>query len=143
MGNGRPILSYLTGLPTHMAVGSSVPYTHDRAALAALPRQDRAGAEFLLDYLRDRERPAYISMVGSCRDLAIAAKLDPNLFRNKCAGIYLNAGTGHPDVAKQGGIEYNVRLCASSSANWGGHDAGHAAWRRASFLCSRRSSMLM
>ncbi|MGX8008516.1 glycosyltransferase family 2 protein [Mesorhizobium sp. ORM8.1] len=35
------------------------------------------------------------------------------------------------------------RLCASSSANWGGHDAGHAAWRRASFLCSRRSSMLM
>ncbi|RWP29683.1 hypothetical protein [Mesorhizobium sp.] len=109
-------LSYLTGLPTHMAVGSSVPYTHDRAALAALPRRDRAGAEFLLDYLRDSEGPAYISIVGSCRDLAIAAKLDPDLFRNKCAGIYLNAGTGHPDVAKQGGIEYNVRLNAAAYA---------------------------
>ncbi|TIO81680.1 MAG: hypothetical protein E5X74_27970 [Mesorhizobium sp.] len=109
-------LSYLTGLPTHMAVGSSVPYTHDRASLAALPRRDRAGAEFLLDYLRDSEGPAYISIVGSCRDLAIAAKLDPDLFRNKCAGIYLNAGTGHPDVAKQGGIEYNVGLNAAAYA---------------------------
>ncbi|MER8684440.1 hypothetical protein NKH98_30800 [Mesorhizobium sp. M0833] len=109
-------LSYLTGLPTHMAVGSSVPYTHDRASLAALPRRDRAGAEFLLEYLRDSEGPAYISIVGSCRDLAVAAKLDPDLFSNKCAGIYLNAGTGHPDVAKQGGTEYNVMLNAAAYA---------------------------
>ncbi|RWA88113.1 MAG: hypothetical protein EOQ31_21345 [Mesorhizobium sp.] len=109
-------LSYLTGLPTHMAVGSSVPYTHDRASLAALPRRDRAGAEFLLDYLRGSQGPAYVSIVGSCRDLAIAAKLDPDLFRNKCAGIYLNAGTGHPDIAKQGGTEYNVGLNAAAYA---------------------------
>ncbi|MER8447869.1 hypothetical protein NKH52_32405 [Mesorhizobium sp. M1066] len=109
-------LSYLTGLPTHMAVGSSVPYTHDRASLATLSRRDRAGAEFLLRYLRDSEGPAYISIVGSCRDLAIAARLDPDLFRNKCAGIYVNAGTGHPDVAKQGGIEYNVELNAAAYA---------------------------
>ncbi|RWA79573.1 MAG: hypothetical protein EOQ31_33605 [Mesorhizobium sp.] len=109
-------LSYLTGLPTHMAVGSSVPYTHDRASLAALLRRDRAGAEFLLDYLRGSQGPAYVSIVGSCRDLAIAAKLDPDLFRNKCAGIYLNAGTGHPDIAKQGGTEYNVGLNAAAYA---------------------------
>ncbi|MER8843061.1 hypothetical protein NKH86_31140 [Mesorhizobium sp. M0913] len=109
-------LSYLTGLPTHMAVGSSVPYTHDRASLNALPKRDRAGAEFLLNYLRDSEEPAYISIVGSCRDLAVAAKLEPDLFRNKCAGIYLNAGTGHPDVAKQGHKEYNVVLNAAAYA---------------------------
>ncbi|WP_028002481.1 hypothetical protein [Sinorhizobium arboris] len=109
-------LSYLTGLPTHMAVGSSVPYTHDPASLAALPRRDRAGAEFILDYLRDSAGPAYISIVGSCRDLAVAAKLEPDLFRNKCAGIYLNAGAGHPDVAKQGQLEYNVMLNAAAYA---------------------------
>ncbi|BCG97473.1 MULTISPECIES: hypothetical protein [unclassified Mesorhizobium] len=109
-------LSYLTGMPTHMAVGSSVPYTHDRESLNALPRRDRAGAEFLLKYLRDSEGPAYISIVGSCRDLAVAAKLDPDLFRNKCAGIYLNAGTGHPDVAQQGATEYNVVLNAAAYA---------------------------
>ncbi|MER9151809.1 hypothetical protein NKI30_24720 [Mesorhizobium opportunistum] len=109
-------LSYLTGLPTHMAVGSCVPYTHDLASLKALPKRDRAGAEFLLNYLRDSEEPAYISIVGSCRDLAIAAKLEPDLFRNKCAGIYLNAGTGHPDVAKQGHKEYNVVLNAAAYA---------------------------
>lgn len=107
-------LSYLTGLPTHMAVGSSVPYTPDLASLATLSRRDRGGAEFLLRYLRDSEGPAYISIVGSCRDLAIAAKLDPDLFRNKCAGIYLNAGTGHPDFVMQGGIEYNVELNAAA-----------------------------
>ncbi|ESY17767.1 hypothetical protein [Mesorhizobium sp. LNJC391B00] len=109
-------LSYLTGLPTHVAVGSSRPYTHDRASLAALPRRDRAGAEFLLKYLRDSDGPAYISIVGSCRDLAVAAALDPDLFHNKCAGIYLNAGTGHPDVAKQGRTEYNVVLNAAAYA---------------------------
>lgn len=109
-------LSYLTGLPTHMAVGSSVPYTHDRTSLAALSKRDRAGAEFLLDYLRNSEGPVYISIVGSCRDLAIAAKLHPDLFRNKCAGIYLNAGAGNPDVAKQGDVEYNVVLNAAAYA---------------------------
>ncbi|RWB94140.1 MAG: hypothetical protein EOS61_03000 [Mesorhizobium sp.] len=107
-------LSYLTGLPVHVAVGSSLPYTDDRRALAALPKRDRAGAEFLLNYLRDSEGPAYISIVGSCRDLAVAAKLDPNLFRDKCAGIYLNAGTGHPEVSKQGGMEYNVEINAAA-----------------------------
>ncbi|MER9745048.1 cadherin repeat domain-containing protein, partial [Mesorhizobium sp. M0187] len=40
------------------------------------------------------------------------------------------------------GVTASSRLCASSSAKWGGHDAGHAAWRRASFLCSRRTSIL-
>lgn len=109
-------LSYLTGLPTHMAVGSSMPYTHDRASLNALSRRDRAGAEFILKYLRDSYGPAYISIVGSCRDLAVAAKLDPDLFHDKCTGIYLNAGTGHPDVAKQRGTEYNVELNAAAYA---------------------------
>lgn len=35
-----------------------------------------------------------------------------------------------------------MRLCASSSANLGGHEGGHAAFRSSSFLCSLRSSML-
>lgn len=39
-------------------------------------------------------------------------------------------------------FESPAGLCASSSAKRGGR-CRHAAWRRASFLCSRRSSMLM
>lgn len=109
-------LSYLTGIPMQLAVGSSIPFNTDGAANLALSTRERAGAEFVLDYLRRAEGPAYISIVGSCRDVAIAAKIDPQLFADKCAGIYLNAGTGHPEVDKQGRTEYNVVLNAAAYA---------------------------
>lgn len=107
-------LSYLAGLPVNAAVGASAPYIADRATLLALPARERAGAQFVLDYLRGSEAPAYISIVGSCRDVAMAATMAPELFEEKCAGIYLNAGTGNPDPAKQGRTEYNVLLNAAA-----------------------------
>ena len=41
-----------------------------------------------------------ISILGSTRDVALAGKLEPQLLATKCAGIYLNAGSGTPDKAK-------------------------------------------
>jgi hypothetical protein len=42
--------------------------------------------------------------------VAVAGKTDPDLFAQKCAGIYLNAGTGLPDKNSSGKLEYNVLL---------------------------------
>ena len=32
--------------------------------------------------------------------MALAGRLEPDLFAAKCAGVYLNAGSGTPDPAK-------------------------------------------
>ena len=109
-------MSYLTGIPMQVAVGASTPYSAELAVNEGLSKRERAGAEFVLQYLRQARGPAYICIVGSCRDVAIAARLEPQLFADKCAGIYLNAGTGHPEVEKQGRTEYNVVLNAAAYA---------------------------
>ncbi|MHC4435016.1 MAG: hypothetical protein ACYTBS_24525, partial [Planctomycetota bacterium] len=44
------------------------------------------------------------------RDVAIAGKSTPELFASKCAAIYLNAGTGSPDMDSTSKLEYNVTL---------------------------------
>ena len=38
------------------------------------------------------------------------ASLEPKLFAEKCAGVYLNAGSGTPDKALAARLEYNVVL---------------------------------
>ena len=102
-------LSYLTGTAVHLAVGSSVPFS-PAGGRQALTRADRAGADFVLEFLRQAESPAIINIVGSCRDVALAALLDPDLFASNCAGIYLNAGNGCQDPALIQRREYNVTL---------------------------------
>ena len=48
--------------------------------------------------------------MGSARDVAIAGTRAPELFREKCAGIYPNAGTGTHLPEQQRDREYNVML---------------------------------
>ena len=74
------------------------------------------GVRAYLDVLRQSPRPTTINIVGSCRDVAIAGMLEPDLFAEKCAAIYLNAGSGTPDAAKAAHLEYNVALDPSSYA---------------------------
>jgi hypothetical protein len=69
-----------------------------------------AGVMALLKIIRASALPVALSVVGSCRDVALAARLEPKLFADKCAGIYLNAGSGTPDRIKAGRLEYNVNL---------------------------------
>jgi hypothetical protein len=69
-----------------------------------------AGVKALLRLMRESPLPVVISIVGSCRDVALAGRLEPRLFAAKCAGVYLNAGSGTPDRAKAARLEYNVNL---------------------------------
>jgi hypothetical protein len=75
-----------------------------------------AGVRALLKIMRASPLPVLISVVGSCRDVALAGRLDPKLFAAKCAGVYLNAGSGTPDPAKAARLEYNVNLDPASYA---------------------------
>lgn len=60
--------------------------------------------------LRNSPEPIVINILGSCRDVAIAGSLEPELFAEKCKAIYLNAGSGSPDPKKAAKLEWNVQL---------------------------------
>lgn len=102
-------LGRMTGLAVPVLTGA--PRRIDPAE-AGRPGQAAAiaGVRTLLKILSDSPRPVAISIVGSARDAALAGRLEPRLFRDKCAAIYLNAGSGTPDRAKAARLEYNVGL---------------------------------
>ncbi len=78
------------------------------------PKDDAKAGHKLLSIMREADRPVSFSVVGSTASLASAIREDPNLFREKCEGIYLCAGTG---IETEGGdLEYNVRLHPSAFA---------------------------
>lgn len=103
-------LNHLTGLTAPMAVGSSVPVTRRDERPDHLEPVDRRGVDFVLRTLAEAPAPVAITIVGSCRDIALAGAADPELFRQKCRGIYLNAGSGTRAPEKLGELEYNVAL---------------------------------
>ena len=98
-------MNFITGLNVHFAVGSSQPLKfHSKE------KSVEAGAKFVVDVLRNSEKPVAITIVGSSRDIAIAGKREPKLFAEKCAAIYLNAGTGSNEAIGERELEYNVGL---------------------------------
>lgn len=109
-------MNFITGLHVPVAVGSPYPMAsrHDTQPKANV--SDHGGIQMVLDILEKSDRPVAINVIGSCRDIAIAANKAPDLFRRKCAGIYLNAGTGSPDQTKAAQLEYNVSLAPHSYA---------------------------
>jgi hypothetical protein len=103
-------LNYVTGLNVPFTVGSSVAtVTRPDRQMGASPVDGNA-VRMVLETLDTSPVPVVINIVGSCRDIAIAANRAPELFEAKCAGIYLNAGTGSRDLGLIGELEYNVRL---------------------------------
>ena len=56
------------------------------------PASLNRGSEFILDRLRATEEPITIHIAGGCQDVAGAIDREPDLFRERCAAIYLNAG---------------------------------------------------
>jgi hypothetical protein len=71
---------------------------------------EHGGIRQVLRILRESPQPVVINVIGSCRDIAIAGKMAPDLFAQKCARIYLNAGAGSRDKEKAKKLEYNVGL---------------------------------
>ena len=103
-------LNYLTGQAVPVVVGSPRPMqSRNDTQREASPLED-GGIRALLRLLREAPRPVVISVLGSCRDVAVAGKREPELFAKKCAALYLNAGTGTPDRMKAARLEYNVSL---------------------------------
>ena len=98
-------MNFITGLNVPFAVGSNQPFKfHSRE------KSNDRGAQFVIDVLRKSDKPVAITIVGSCRDIAIAGQREPQLFAEKCAAIYLNAGTGSNEPIGERELEYNVGL---------------------------------
>ena len=102
-------LNRLTGLAAPVLTGTPKRLEPAEASLSE-NRPGVAGVTALLRILRASTRPVIISVVGSCRDVALAGRLEPELFASRCAGVYLNAGSGTPDPAQAARLEYNVGL---------------------------------
>ena len=110
-------MNYLTGKAAPVIVGTLKridPRDAAKPENAAALR--RIGA--VLEILRRSPEPVVINIVGSCRDVATAGQLEPQLFARKCAAIYLNAGTGSgtPDKSKKVRLECNVNYDPRSYA---------------------------
>lgn len=103
-------MNHITSQAVPMVVGSSRNFSQVPGEDGPLAGADRAGVDFLLNTLRTSPEPVAISVVGSCRDIALAGREAPELFREKCRAIYLNAGTGTVDSAKGANKEWNVVL---------------------------------
>lgn len=108
-------MNYLTGRAVPVMTGSPRVIAREQAGTAAA-QADLVGARAMLEILRRSPRPVVINIVGSARDVALASKLEPQLFAAKCGGIYLNAGSGSQDKAKAAQLEYNVSLDSASYA---------------------------
>jgi len=103
-------MNLIAGMYVPVAVGSGLPMkSRDDVQKYASPTH-RHGVQMVLDVLRKSPEPVVINILGSSRDVAITGKREPELFKAKCAAIYLNAGTGSPKMSPASKLEYNVRL---------------------------------
>ena len=103
-------MNYITGLNVSFAVGSSLPTVSRQDKQSDLKGSDENGVRMLLDTLTQSTEPVFINIVGSARDVAIAGCRAPELFQEKCAGIYLNAGTGVHRPEDDRDREHNVKM---------------------------------
>jgi hypothetical protein len=103
-------MNLIAGTCVPVAVGSGLPMRSRDDVQANVPTVHRQGVQMVLDVLRKSSEPVVINVLGSSRDVAIAGKNEPELFKAKCAGIYLNAGTGSPKMGPASKLEYNVTL---------------------------------
>lgn len=102
-------MNYLTGLQVPCSIGSPLPMpARDRQKKTW--REEGGAVRMIVETLQNAAAPVVIHIAGSCRDVARAGMLFPELFREKCAGIYLNAGTGSRQAELEAELEYNVRL---------------------------------
>ncbi len=105
---GVAALNWLTGRSVPFQIGTSRPMVNRHDQQSDASPADRGAVNWLLGLLEHAPAPVAITVVGSATDVAVAGRRNPELFRGKCAGIYLNAGAAHPDAQDQ--LEYNVKL---------------------------------
>lgn len=103
-------MNFVTGKRVPVAIGSSVATRTRDDVQPNATLTDHNGVRMVLDVLKNSTKPVVINTTGSCRDIAIAGNKEPTLFAKKCAGVYLNAGTGSPNKDRATRFEYNVTL---------------------------------
>lgn len=100
-------LNYITGMAVPVGFGSRIPIKKKEDLDKVLKEHKKiSSVTLLLNALQNSKHKVDIHMCGSSKDVLIAYKYAPELFKEKCDCIYLNAGT----YAKQDPIEYNVSL---------------------------------
>ncbi len=103
-------MNYITGLYVPFSIGSPLAATTSKNHQKKSLSDEAPAVRMIVDTLKNASSPVVIHIAGSCREVAQAGILFPELFREKCAGIYLNAGTGSREAATGAELEYNVRL---------------------------------
>jgi hypothetical protein len=103
-------MNHLAGLTVPVAIGTSKTMAGRADALPDASWRDTAAIRFIIECLRASERPVALTCVGSAADIVIAALREPALFRDKCAGVYLNSGSAHDNPARPAQLEFNVAL---------------------------------
>ncbi|MBE6657941.1 MAG: hypothetical protein E7604_05790 [Ruminococcaceae bacterium] len=105
-------LGMLSGVTVPVTVGAAVGTRCIGDTLEDLGIHGTRGADEILRVLRRNPEKTALVMVGEASDIAAAVSKAPELFREKCAGIYLVAGTAsHPDGIER---EWNV-MCGRAA----------------------------
>jgi hypothetical protein len=103
-------MNLICGIHAPVAVGSPLPLESRNDIQPHASSTNHHGLRMVLDVLLKSPQPVVINILGSSRDVSIAANMAPDLFAAKCAAIYLNAGTGSPKMTLASKLEYNVTL---------------------------------
>lgn len=104
-------LNYLTNLNVHVTLGADTAKFVGKPELWKTAEKNEVwAAEKIIEILKTSVDKVYISIVGGCLDTAVALERDPDIFREKCAGIILNAGSSENNPET---LEYNVGLGAT------------------------------
>lgn len=103
-------MNRLTGQAVPVAIGTSLKLKNRRDALEGASARETAAVRFIHAQLRAAERPLALACVGNAADIVVAALREPDLFRTKCAGVYLNSGSAHDNPSNPAQLEFNVRL---------------------------------
>ncbi len=109
-------MNRLSGLRTPFVVGSKVQPSKRGDVVSDLSSLDSSAVEYLIEALERAERPIDIAIVGSSTDVAIAFSRRPELFKTKCAGVYLDAGGANVNPKNPAQLEFNARLNPSAYA---------------------------
>lgn len=108
-------MAAITGLQAvPVLIGSSRPMRLRDEVRNDSGSPDAAAVDWILGTLRESAGGVVVNIVGSCTDVALAGKREPDLFRAKCRAVYLNAGAAFQ--APGGALEYNVQLNPASYA---------------------------
>ena len=110
-------MNYLTGMAAPVLVGCPQRLQLRTERVQKGDGPDWGGVQGLLAILRNSPRPVALHIVGTSNDVALAARLEPRLFAEKCAAIYLNAGSGTQDAEKRKKLEFNVKLNPAAYAS--------------------------